>query len=114
MSQCILVAWLGNTDLRASGNELDGELGPIGQAVQERGFDAVHLLTDHVPQQSEAYRAWLSERCGIKAALHTASLTSPTRFDEIYEAAVSVLEALREVSKDNEEAAAALRQHGLL
>ena len=114
MSQCILVAWLGNTDLRASGHELDGELGPIGQAVRERGFDAVHLLTDHAPQQSEAYRAWLSERCGIKAALHTASLTSPTRFDEIYEAAVSVLEALREVSKDNEEAAAALRQHGLL
>ena len=96
MSQHILVAWLGNTDLRASGNELDGELGPIGQAVQERAFDAVHLLTDHTPQQSRAYRTWLNERCGIKAALHAVSLTSPTRFDEIYEAAVLVLDSLRD------------------
>ena len=114
MSQYILVAWLGNTDLRASGNELDGELGPIGQAVRERSFEAVHLLTDHAPQQSRTYRTWLNERCGINAALHAVSLSSPTRFDEIYEAAVAVLEALHEVSKDNEEAAAALRQHGLL
>ena len=96
MSQCILVAWLGNTDLRASGNELDGELGPIGQAVQAREFDTVHLLTDHAPQRSKAYRTWLNERCGIKATLHAVSLTSPTRFDEIYEAAVAVLDGLRD------------------
>ena len=96
MSQCVLVAWLGNTDLRASGNELDGELGPIGQAVQAREFDTVHLLTDHAPQQSKAYRTWLNERCGVKAALHAVSLSSPTRFDEIYEAAVAVLDGLRD------------------
>lgn len=94
MSQCILIAWLGNTDLRASGNELDGELGPIGQAVQAREFDTVHLLTDHAPQRSKAYRTWLNERCGINAILHAVSLTSPTRFDEIYEAAVAVLDGL--------------------
>ena len=96
MSPCVLVAWLGNTDLRAAGNELGGELGPIGQAVHERDFNAVHLLTDHTPQQSKAYRVWLNEQCGIKAALHAVSLTSPTRFDEIYEAAVSVLNGLRD------------------
>ena len=96
MSQCILVAWLGNTDLRASGNELGGELGPIGQAVHERDFDAVHLLTDYAPRRSQTYRTWLNERCGIKATLHAVSLTSPTRFDEIYEAAVAVLDGLRD------------------
>ena len=100
MSQCILVAWLGNTDLRVSGNELGGELGPIGQAVREREFEAVHLLTDHTPRQSKAYRTWLNERCGIKATLHPVSLTSPTRFDEIYEAAVSVLDGLRNKAND--------------
>ena len=95
MSQCVLVTWLGNTDLRASGNELGGELGPIGQVVRERDFDAVHLLTDHAPHQSQTYRTWLKERCRIKATLHTVSLSSPTRFDEIYETAVAVLDGLR-------------------
>ena len=97
MSQCILVAWLGNTDLRASGNELGGELGPIGQAVQARDFDAVHLLTDHAPQ-SVTDLPHMAETSGarIKATLHPVSLSSPTRFDEIYEAAVAVLDGLRD------------------
>ena len=77
-----------------------GELGPIGQAVREREFEAVHLLTDHAARQSRAYRAWLNDRCGIKAALHPVSLTGPTRFDEIYEAAVSVLDSLRGKAND--------------
>ncbi len=96
MSRYVLVAWLGNTDLRASGNELGDELGPIGQAVQERDFDVLHLLTDHAPQRSQAYRKWLDERCGIHASLHPVSLTSPTRFDEIYEAALAMLDDLRD------------------
>ena len=101
MSRYVLVAWLGNTDLRASRNELGDELGPIGQAVHERDFDALHLLTDHAPERSQAYRKWLSEQCGIAASLHAVSLTSPTRFDEIYEAALAVLDDLRDGGSDS-------------
>ena len=98
MAQRVLIAWLGNTDLRASCNELDGELGPIGQAACELHFDAIHLLTDHAPKQSRRYREWLKERLGMAVSLHPVCLTSPTRFDEIYEAAVPVLDRLRDAS----------------
>jgi len=94
MSQRVLVAWLGNTDLRASCNELNGELGPIGQAVRELHFDAIHLLSDHAPKQSRRYREWLKERLGMTASPHPVRLSGPTRFDEIYEAAVAVLDEL--------------------
>lgn len=94
MTRRALVAWLGNTDLRASCNELDGELGPIGQAARELHFDAIHLLSDHAPKQSRRYREWLEERLGMTASLHPVRLTGPTRFDEIYEAAVAVLDEL--------------------
>ena len=94
MSGCVLVAWLGNTDLRASGGELGDALGPVGQAARALDLEAVHLLSDHKPRLSQRYRAWLSERLGIEASLHPARLSSPTRFDEIYEAAVAVLDTL--------------------
>ena len=90
----MLVAWLGNTDLRASCNELNGELGPIGQVARELHFDAIHLLSDHAPKQARRYREWLKERLGMAASLHPVRLSSPTRFGEIYEAAVAVLDGL--------------------
>ena len=90
----MLVAWLGNTDLRASCEQLGDELGPVGQAAYELRFDAIHLLTDHTLKQSRRYREWLRERLGITVTLHQVRLTGPTRFDEIYEAAVPVLDEL--------------------
>ena len=69
-------------------------MGPIGQAAHELHFDAIHLLTDHAPKQSRRYREWLKERLGMTASLHRVRLSSPTRFDEIYEAAIAVLDEL--------------------
>ena len=44
----VLLCWIGTTDLRASQGEDVGE-GPIAQAVEKRGFDEVHLITNYLP-----------------------------------------------------------------
>lgn len=43
----VLLCWIGTTDLRASQGEDVGE-GPIAQAVEKRGFDEVHLITNYL------------------------------------------------------------------
>lgn len=94
MTAAALVAWIGNTDLRASVGELGDALGPIAQAVQDRGFLDVQLISDHTKSRSEDYVRWLTSRTGAVADLHLARLSGPTRFAEIYEAAVVVLDRL--------------------
>jgi hypothetical protein len=95
MSTRKLVAWIGNTDLRASRNELRGALGPIGQAVSDRRFDEIHLLSDHDKAATSLYASWLSNESGIATKVWPVKLSGPTRFDEIYESASKVLESLR-------------------
>ena len=95
MSRRKLVAWVGNTDLRASRGELRGALGPIGQAASDRRFDEIHLLSDHDKAATSAFASWLTEESGITPKVWPVKLTGPTRFDEIYEAASKVLESLR-------------------
>jgi DNA-binding NtrC family response regulator len=95
MSKLALVAWIGNTDLRASRGELSGALGPIGQAVKVRAYDEVHLLSDHDKAKSRDYASWLRRETGAAPLLHFAALTGPTRFAEIYEAAVALLNELK-------------------
>ena len=95
MSRRKLVAWVGNTDLRASRGELRGALGPIGQAASDRRFDEIHLLSDYDKAATSAFASWLTEESGITPKVWPVKLTGPTRFDEIYEAASKVLESLR-------------------
>lgn len=91
----VLVCWLGNTDLRAAEGDAAAGLGPIGQAVTQRSFDAVHLLSDYSAPRSASYVAWL--RCQTSADLHIRlePLSSPTHIGEIHDAAVrGIREAL--------------------
>lgn len=47
MIKKILFAWLGNTDLRAAeANGAEG-LGPVAEAVKERGYPCVRLLCNY-------------------------------------------------------------------
>lgn len=90
-----LLAWLGNSDLRASEASDPVDQGPILNAIMAEHFDAVHLLSDHPLPKTDAYVKWLEQRSGIVAIRHPAKLTSPTNHEEIYRASTHVLEDLR-------------------
>lgn len=94
----ILLAWLGNTDIRSSESADSGERGPILSAVQSIRFDAVHLLSDHPASKSHAYAKWLTTQAAIPIKIHPTKLTSPTEFAEIFKAADSVIRAVKSES----------------
>lgn len=94
----VLVAWLGNTDLRAAEFPGSGEQGPILGAIKAIAFDAVHLLSDHGSPKTRAYTQWLDKQTGIPIAPHKVKLTSPTSFEEIFHAANEVLGEIRRAS----------------
>lgn len=94
----ILLAWLGNTDLRASESNPPGEGGPILGAVRAFPFEAVHLLSDHPASVTSAYVRWLGEQLDAVVTPHQVTLTSPTSFEEIFRAASGVIKEVRKVS----------------
>ena len=94
MNQPLLISWIGNTDLRVASGELKNSLGPLGQAVRDRPFGQVHLLSDHPAQETKSYVAWLRRQTSTDVVTHTVKLSGPTEFSEIYEAAVRVVHGL--------------------
>jgi DNA-binding NtrC family response regulator len=95
MKNGALIAWIGLTDLKASRSELRDGVGPIAQAAKNRRFDEIHLLSDHNAADSKAFATWLKQESGIQAKVWPKKLTGPTRFNEIYESATSVLGELQ-------------------
>lgn len=91
MSKSCLFAWIGKTDLKAAEGGLGQNLGPIAQTVTEREFAAIHLLSDHSETVTRGYAKWLSKQTKTAVSVHPVSLSSPTEFGEIYEAATSVV-----------------------
>ena len=91
----ILLAWIGHTDLRATKGSVEAGLGPIGQAVSARSFDAVHLLSDHSPEETKGYVAWLRRQGAKNVVVMPTSLSSPMNFGEVYERAVALAEEAR-------------------
>lgn len=91
----ILLAWLGNTDLRASGSVESDTEGPILGAMKSISFDELHLLSDHDTQKTHAYTQWLGRQVEVHVVVHQTKLTSPTSFEEIYRAATSVLDEVK-------------------
>src|SRR5437764_1481683 len=88
----ILMAWIGNTDLRAPlENEIVG-LGPIAQALDARPFDEAVLLSNYDVRRVAIYVKWLRGRTSVPLDLLDVNLSGPTQFGEIYEAAVSAVE----------------------
>lgn len=88
----LLLAWVGRTDLQASLGVSEAGLGPIGQAVKQRQFDEIILLSNFQKKESAAYQKWLQTHIDKPITLHIESLTTPTDFGAIYDAAVSILE----------------------
>lgn len=98
----ILLAWLGNADLRASELGNSDEQGPILGALKAFAFDTLHLLSDHSTQKTRAYAQWLGERSSVPVTSHQAKLTSPTSFEEIFRAAVSGIEKIKRASPSDD------------
>jgi len=98
MSLKTLLAWIGNTDLRAAAGDPAAGLGPIGQAVGARPFDKVVLLSDFPLEKTEDYCAWLGKQSSAEVRFELRKLSSPTHFGEIYEAACSVVAQAVEAS----------------
>ena len=97
ISMEILVAWLGNTDIRSSESAYSGERGPILSAIQGLHFDSVHLISDHPASKTQGYARWLTANAGgsVSIKTHPAKLTSPTNFAEIFRAVDTLIRAIK-------------------
>lgn len=85
------MSWLGMADLKAC-RESQQLSGPIGQAVVAGDYSRIILLADQKDEDIAAFSGWLEANSAPKPKIERVSLTSPTNFREIYEAAKRVLE----------------------
>lgn len=91
MSNKVLFAWIGKTDLRASQGELGDGLGPIGQAVSKRTVTHVALISNYKKEEEKHFIDWLKGKTPVTILKYHVELTSPTDFKEIYEAATNTI-----------------------
>jgi transcriptional regulator with PAS, ATPase and Fis domain len=87
----ILICWIGLTDIKASANDANVGLGPIGQAAASMTFDEINLISDRTDAESKKYISWLKRNTQSTIVVHRKNLSGPTNFGEIYESAVSVV-----------------------
>jgi len=99
----ILYSWIGFTDLKASRGEKNVGLGPIAQAVSDRSFQEIVLISDVPDSDCNEYVTWLKTFTSAQINTKKVSLSSPTHFGDIYETAVGVIkETLRPQDSDVE------------
>lgn len=97
MGDPILFCWLGMTDLRAASGVSEVGLGPVAQAVAARSYDEVVLLNNWERATAEDYIAWLQQNKPAQVKLQQITLSGPTNFGEIYQAASTIIsEKLKE------------------
>ncbi len=103
----ILVAWLGNADLKASIQDSRAErqdTGPIAQALRALEFDRLVLLTNQTDAEVEGYISWLGGHSRVSVIRRHIDLPDPTEFRAIYLGATSVIDELLSEFDDKEEA----------
>ncbi len=94
----ILICWLGMTDIRAATEPEEVGRGPIGQAVDHEEFSQVYMLVNYPEELAAPYVEWLRPQTKAKIKLYPITLTTPTNFGEIYQAARNLI---LEVKKAN-------------
>ncbi len=99
----ILLSWIGFTDLKASRKEKSIGLGPIAQAVSDGSFQEIVLLYDVPNKEFEAYVSWLKSFTSVQIKTRKVSLSSPTHFGDIYEAATKVVNETLHQNNDDVE-----------
>lgn len=90
----LLLAWVGNTDLRAAQGDEQAGTGPIAQALKSRNYDEAFLLSNYAKKEVEPFVKWLGEQCPTKLSIRYVLLDRPTNFGKIYEAALAVLQLI--------------------
>jgi transcriptional regulator with PAS, ATPase and Fis domain len=97
----ILIAWIGNTDLRASKGELENELGPICQAAVTRQYSHIALVSNYKKEDEKHFISWLMGKTKASVLKYHVDLVSPTDYKSIYECASSTLLQVREKFKSS-------------
>jgi transcriptional regulator with PAS, ATPase and Fis domain len=87
----VLLAWIGNADIKASVEAGVNGLGPIAQALVDRSFDHAVLLDDQKPERVAPYVRWLKQQTKTNVVTRACSLSSPTHYAEIYEAVIQTV-----------------------
>ena len=87
----ILICWLGATDLKAASNSEEVGIGPVAQAVIAKTYDEIALISNYGKDRSLPYIKWLQDKTTVKISAYYESLTSPTNFGEIYQAASRIV-----------------------
>lgn len=90
----VLVAWIGNTDLRAAQGDEQAGSGPIAQALKSRSYEEAFFLANYTKKEVEPFVKWLGAQSKTRLNIHYAKLDRPTDFGKIYEADVAVLQAI--------------------
>ncbi|MCW2311428.1 sigma-54 interaction domain-containing protein [Rhodoferax antarcticus] len=96
----ILLAWIGNSDMRAVKPEKPGDKSPILEAMKVFTYDAVHLISTFSKSETDEYIQWAKRNTEIDISVHAARLTSPTNHEEIYRAATQVIKSVQKESPD--------------
>ena len=100
MASKVLISWVGKNDLKAAAGTAGVGLGPIGQAIEARSFDVIHLVSDFPASDTKKFSAWLSDRTSAKILMHTVKLRSPTHYGDIYQQVVPVLDKIKKLGDD--------------
>ncbi|HSU59075.1 MAG TPA: sigma-54 dependent transcriptional regulator [Bryobacteraceae bacterium] len=90
----VLLAWIGNTDLRAAQGDEQAGAGPIAQALKSKAYDEAFLLANYPNKDVEPFVKWLGQQSRAKLSVRHVALDRPTNFGKIYEAAVALLQAI--------------------
>ena len=88
----VLLAWIGNADLRAPTEGQTSGDGPIAQALASRSFNEAWLVSDHEARVAAPYVKWLKSKTGAQVEVLPERLSGPTDFGQIYQAAVRSIE----------------------
>lgn len=97
----ILLAWIGNTDLKSAAGEGGTGSGPICAAVTQTPYGRVILLNNYPAKDANRYVKWLRQQTECEMELHNVLLTSPTDFGEIYKAVVQAIGQARKKYGDD-------------
>jgi transcriptional regulator with PAS, ATPase and Fis domain len=97
----ILIAWIGQNDIDASNLSEKSDnlnLGPIGSAIKARPFEKVYLLSNYSSEKIKGVESLLQRLSSgpLQVVTETVSLTSPTNFPEIWNAANYLVQRLAE------------------
>ncbi len=91
----VLCTWLGQHDLNAANDAGKEETGPIGSALETGRYVRAVILSNYPEDRSRNYCSWLEIMYPkVNCDLRQVSLTSPTNYEEIYNAADTVLNEL--------------------